>query len=116
MKLYTLILKEIGFGIVKTANNGKEAIKKFKSDSENPDLIIMDYRMPIMNGIDTMIQILEIEERTKIIFASADDSIKESALSKGAISFLKKPFDIEDLQKIISNVLADNKEDVKLII
>lgn len=71
--------------------------------------------MPIINGIDTMLQILEIEESIKFIFASADNSIKDSALSKGASAFLKKPFDIEDLKKVISNVLAD-EEDVKLMI
>lgn len=72
--------------------------------------------MPIMNGIDTMLQILEIEKSTKFVFASADDSIKDSALSKGASAFLKKPFDIEDLQEIMRNILAEEKEDVKFMI
>jgi CheY-like chemotaxis protein len=100
-----MILQELGFELVNCVGNGKEAIKEFKNDSKHPDLVIMDYRMPVMNGIDTMLQISEIDDSTKFVFASADDSVKESALSKGAMAFLKKPFDIEDLQKIISKVL-----------
>jgi len=116
LRLYKLILEEIGFETVECADNGKEAIKTFKKNDEKPDLVIMDYRMPIMNGIDAMLQIFEIEKSVKFIFASADDSVKESALSKGATAFLKKPFDIDKLHKLIVNTLPNGKEDIKMMI
>lgn len=116
LRLYKLILEEIGFDTIECADNGKEAIKRFKGNDEKPDLVIMDYRMPIMNGIDAMLRISEIEKSVKFIFASADDSVKESALSKGASAFLKKPFDIDKLHKLIINTLPKGNEDIKMMI
>jgi CheY-like chemotaxis protein len=116
LRLYKLILEEIGFDTVECADNGREAIKRFKGNDKKPDLVIMDYRMPIMNGIDAMLRISEIEKSVKFIFASADDSVKESALSKGASAFLKKPFDIDKLHKLIINTLPQGNEDIKMMI
>jgi two-component system chemotaxis response regulator CheY len=92
---------EIGINIVEFSSNGKEAIDKYKSLSEKPDVIIMDHRMPVMNGIDAMVEILRINKNSKIIFASADASVKEQAISMGATAFLNKPLDIQELIDVI---------------
>jgi len=67
--------------------------------------------MPVMNGIEAMIEILQADKSVKIIFSSADVTVKEQALSRGAIAFLKKPFNIQDLieiiQKLVNNPLND---------
>ncbi len=65
----------------------------------------MDHRMPIKNGIDTTKKILEMDKNSKIIFTSADNSIKDEALSLGAVAFIKKPFHWEKLIRIIKNAL-----------
>ncbi len=101
--LYRLILNEFGLEKIETATNGKAAVEKVKNCSDKPDVIIMDHRMPIMNGIDAMKHILNIEKNIEIIFISADVSVKEVALSIGAKIFLKKPFDINKLQTILMN-------------
>lgn len=69
----------------------------FKSFSEKPNVILMDHRMPIKNGIEATQEILQIDSNTKIIFTSADERIKEEALALGAFCFIDKPFDIENL-------------------
>ena len=69
----------------------------FKSFSDKPKVILMDYRMPIKNGIETSKEILQIDNGVKIIFASADSSIKEEAYSIGVFSFKDKSFTIEQL-------------------
>ncbi len=81
-----------GFQLIGIANNGNEAIDMFKSFSEKPDIIILDYRMPIKNGIDALKEILELDSNSKIIFASADRTVKEKVYLYGAIEFLDKPF------------------------
>ena len=53
--------------------------------------------MPIKNGIDPSKEILQIDNGVKIIFASADSSIKEEAYSIGIFSFKNKPFTIDQL-------------------
>ena len=50
-----MMLTTFGFKVVDKASNGKEAIEKFVSFSNKPDLILMDHRMPVKNGIDTAI-------------------------------------------------------------
>ncbi len=104
-RLYTLILKEAGFKIIGTALNGKIAIEKYKKFKENPDIILMDHRMPIKNGIDAMIEILKINRNEKIIFASADITIKKKALSLGAYAFLDKPFNMNKLMETIQHIV-----------
>ena len=77
----------------------------FKAFSENPKVILMDHRMPKKNGIDASKEILKIDKNVKIIFTTADISIKEEALSIGAFSFKDKPFTVEGLIGDIKNAL-----------
>lgn len=106
-RLYILILTEAGFEIIDTALNGKVAVEKFLSFKEKPDVILMDHRMPIKNGLDAMIEILQIETHEKIIFASADISIKQKALSLGACEFIDKPFNMSKLLTTIQRVINE---------
>ena len=100
-----MILKTSGFNVIGKANNGDEAVKIYQSNSQNLDVILMDHRMPIKNGIEATKEILELNRKTRIIFTSADKSIKKQALLTGAISFLEKPFSFADLVKEIEKVL-----------
>ncbi|MBY8984267.1 MAG: response regulator [Candidatus Lokiarchaeota archaeon] len=106
-RLYILILEEAGFEIIDTALNGKVAVDKYKSFNEKPDIILMDHRMPIKNGLDAMKEILQINEHEKVIFASADISIKQSVLSLGALAFLDKPFNMKRLLDIIKKAVKE---------
>lgn len=96
----------LGFQVIGLANNGLEATIKFKSFTEKPDIILMDHRMPIKNGIEATKEILSMGESSKIIFASADTLVKDVALSIGASIFIEKPFEIEDLVEKIEYVLS----------
>ncbi len=104
-RLYTLILQESGFEVIDTAFNGKIAVEKCNNFQEKPDIILMDHRMPIKNGLDAMIEILQINDHEQIIFASADITIKDEALSLGACAFLDKPFNMKKLLVTIKDVI-----------
>jgi len=110
-RLYGLILKEAGFEIIDTAINGKDAIEKYTNLDGKLDLILMDHRMPIKNGLDAMVEILKINKKEKIIFASADMSVKQKAISLGAVAFLDKPFKMQQLlitiQKIVKELIIE---------
>ena len=92
-----------GHSVIGSASNGKIAIEIYRTLIEKPDLILMDYRMPLKNGIETTKEILEIDKNSKIIFISADYSVKNEALSLGVIAFLEKPFLYETLINSINN-------------
>ncbi len=94
-----------GFQVLGIANNGEEAIKMFSSFSEKPDIIILDYRMPIKNGMDALKEILQIDHNSKVIFASADRTIKEEVYANGAMGFLNKPFTHQKLVNTLNKCL-----------
>ena len=66
----------------------------------------MDYRMPIKNGIDAAKEILQVDEHTKIIFTTADNSVNKEAFSIGVVNFMDKPFTIGQL---IDNIKKEIK-------
>ena len=87
------------------ASNGDEAIKMYREFSEKPDVVILDYRMPIKNGIYALKEILQIDKESKVIFASADRSIKQEVFKFGAIEFLDKPFSQKKLVNAVNKCL-----------
>lgn len=94
-----------GFQVLGIANNGDEAIKMFRSFTEKPDIIILDYRMPVKNGIDALKEILQIDHNSRVIFASADKTIREEVYSYGAMEFLDKPFTHQKLMNTLNRCL-----------
>jgi len=73
----------------------------YKSFPVKPDIILMDHRMPIKNGLDASREILEMDNHSMIILASADKSVRKEALSIGVLSFKDKPF---TLQRLFNNI------------
>ena len=105
--LYEKALSLNGYNVIGSAKDGEEAVKLYIDFKNKPDVILMDHRMPIKNGIEASKEILanSSEIKPKIIFASADKTIKEIALSIGAVSFKDKPFTLERLFKNINKAL-----------
>lgn len=83
------------------AVNGIEAVT-FCED-EHPDMVLMDIRMPDMNGLDATRIIKEVNPDVPIVALSAyafDENIRE-ALAAGCDEFMAKPFRVEDLMDIV---------------
>ncbi len=97
VELYRDILQLRGYKVIGTAFDGEEALKKYGAISEKPDVIIMDHRMPIMNGVEATKQIMKMNPKQKVIFVSADVLVEKEARDAGAIEFLPKPFRMDDL-------------------
>lgn len=104
LQLYKRMLEMEGFDTY-GANNGEKAVNMFKSFSEKPNIILMDHRMPIKNGIEASREILAIDYNAKIIFVSAEPRIENKALSIGAMKFIKKPFSHDYLIRSIEAIL-----------
>ncbi len=106
LKVTAHILKKRGYDVY-TAANAEEALKvlpKYK-----PDLILSDLRMPDMNGFDLLYNLKNIPSAisTPVIFFSAIDDYeaKKEAKKLGAVDFLVKPFDEEEVSSILSKYL-----------
>jgi len=112
-KLLKLNLEEYGFTII-TAISGKDGLSK--SFSELPHAIILDVRMPDLNGWQVC-ERLKKDPRTAaipVIFLTAYSQTTDFEKSKklGADLFLNKPLDPEELAQNIKGVLDRNNEDL----
>lgn len=85
------------------AVNGEEAISKFKE--VNPDMILMDIKMPIMDGLTATKEIRKIDTNITIIAltANAYDSDKEKAYEAGCNNYMAKPIMTNKLREMISS-------------
>jgi len=90
-KVLSRILLVGGHNVVGQAYNGAEAVEIFNELNPRPDIILMDYRMPVMDGASATRKILQIDPGSRILFISADDSVRIDALDAGALGFLTKP-------------------------
>ena len=91
------------------AHNGIEAVTL--CEDEHPDLILMDIRMPDMNGLDATRIIKEVNHEIPIVALSAyafDENIRE-ARAAGCDEFLAKPFKVEDLLDTVSKYVESHE-------
>jgi two-component system chemotaxis response regulator CheY len=102
VRLYEMVFPRRGFTVCFVAHDGFDGVRKFAECKPRPTIVLMDYRLPTMNGIDAAKQILQIEPRTRIIFISADASAENEAKAAGAYTFLKKPTSINEIIKAIN--------------
>ena len=90
--------------IVGEAKNGKEAIDL--AMDIKPDLMLLDIRMPLMDGIEAAQHAQKLEPRPNIIFTTAFDAYAIKAFDLNAIDYLLKPIRLERLQTAIAKAQA----------
>jgi signal transduction histidine kinase/ActR/RegA family two-component response regulator len=90
------------------AKNGKEAVDMF--ESESPDMILMDIKMPIMDGLEATRQIREKSQSVPIVAqtANAFDADRTAALQAGCNDMLVKPIKTATLLKVVNKFLTDS--------
>ncbi len=99
------MLTSSGFTEVFEAGNGQEAVNQYKL--HQPDLVLMDITMPVMDGISAVKAIKELDGDAKIIMCSAmgQKNLGMEAIEAGATDFIIKPFNkgslLEGIEKVI---------------
>jgi two-component system, NarL family, response regulator LiaR len=90
------------------AENGEDFLKRLTE--KQPDLVLMDIEMPVMNGIDATIQALVRFPELKIIALSmfGDEEYFQRMIDAGACGFLMKNSDFSEVRRAITNVLQGN--------
>lgn len=95
-----------------TASSGRDGIAKF--NIEKPDVIVLDIKMPGMDGIEVLTKIKEISSKVEVIMVTGHGGVETAieALKLGAFRYLTKPVDCDDLQ--LGIVLALERQSLKL--
>lgn len=106
-KSLSAFLSKNGYN-VKTAPGGKAGLKIIKN--EKIDLVLLDIRMPEMDGITTLKKIKELNKTLNIIIITGFGSIETAveAMKNGAIDYVKKPFNLKNLLEKINTALKVN--------
>jgi NarL family two-component system response regulator LiaR len=90
------------------AENGEEFLNRLTG--QQPDLVLMDIEMPVMNGIDATVQALVRYPELKIIALSmfGDEEYFQRMIDAGACGFLMKNSDFSEVRRAVTNVLQGN--------
>ncbi len=102
-QLKTLLENEFNCEVVEAAN-GQEAIAKYQS--EKPKLVLMDIVMPECDGLEALKQIRSFDGKAQVVMVSSTGTSEKliTALKLGAVDFIQKPFEQEQISKAIANV------------
>jgi two-component system NarL family response regulator len=101
-----IISHETDLHVVAEAANGQEAVEAF--ERHKPDVILLDLRMPVMEGVEAVRQIRAIDPHAKVIVLTTYDTDEDisRALKAGAKAYVLKDITADDLVDCIHDVLA----------
>jgi CheY-like chemotaxis protein len=106
VQLVQMILEWEGYQVIAAAN-GVETLQRAETDK--PDLILLDVRMPKMSGL-TVLEHLAKSESTAVpvIMLSVVTTQPEvrAALQRGAVAYLTKPFELKEMTRLVGQILA----------
>jgi len=116
-KVTIQILNKLGYKNIDLAEDGKKLVDKIISTREDYDLILMDLKMPIMNGFDAALAIHKLymsseyinRQKPKIIALTARvmSGVKQKCIESGMDDYITKPMEIDLLNEKIKKVLGD---------
>jgi len=92
-----------------SARNGSEGLQMITT--EKPQLILLDIKMPEMSGIEVLKRLSKVENRPEVIMLSGHDDIRYvvESMQNGAAEFVKKPFDVKEVEIHINAILEKNR-------
>ncbi len=102
LRLYQEELSDEGYKVI-LAKDGKEALAKFVK--EKPQVVVMDIRMPVMDGIETMTLMLGKDRQVQVILNTAYPQYRENFMTWGAAAYVIKSSDLTELKQKIREVL-----------
>ncbi len=105
-KILKGILESEGYEVVGEATNGQEGYERYVE--LKPDVVTMDITMPVLDGIEALKKIKGEYPDAKVVMVTAAGQKTKmvEAVQNGANEFVSKPFEAEQLKKIIDKVVG----------
>lgn len=105
--LIRVVLEEEGMEIVTTADNGTAGVEAYKE--YQPDVVLMNVRMPILDGIGATEQIIEHDPDATVIMCTGNrqEAKMQEAVKAGATDYITKPFQRDALVGAIEDAVED---------
>ena len=110
----TRMLREVGY-MVEDHSSALTFLEK--SIPVSPAVILLDMQMPDMTGLDLQEKLLQLGRKTPIVFVSGQSHPHQivRGLKKGALDFLFKPFNLEDLLKAVAEAIDFDRRQLKRV-
>jgi CheY-like chemotaxis protein len=110
LRLYQDELSEEGYKVI-LAKDGKEALAKF--DKEKPQVVVMDIRMPVMDGIEALTAMMGRDRQIPVILNTAYPQYRDNFMTWGAEAYVIKSSDLTELKQKIREILDKRKKQAK---
>jgi DNA-binding response OmpR family regulator len=107
LSLYQEELSEEGYKVI-LAKDGREAVSKFIE--EKPQVIVLDIRMPKMDGIETLTAMLAKDRQVHVILHTSYPQYKENFMTWGADAYVMKSSDLSELKRKIREALEKRRK------
>lgn len=109
LRLLELNLGKAGLKVF-LAENGNEALRL--SRDNNPDIILLDLMMPVMDGFEVM-RLLKASEKTRdipvvILTAKSSQADRQRCEEMGAVDYVTKPFNLEKLRSMVNRIVGSS--------
>lgn len=107
LRICVTMVKLCGLTVI-TASDGAEAIRKFRTHSNEIDLVLMDLTMPNMDGVAAMHELRRIKPEIKIILSSGfnEQELDERVGNQNPSGFIRKPYSMKNLKAELRRVLS----------
>jgi DNA-binding NtrC family response regulator len=105
------LLEESGYRVL-TVRDGESAIAEFSADPQSFSLVLLDMRMPGMNGLNTFLALQQIEPEVRVILSSGDAPADEvqALVIEGILSFIQKSYTLKQLLTKVNQVTRNTLE------
>ena len=108
--VYQIVLRDAGYECVSYTDSVK-ALQEFKSNYY--DLILLDIKMPLLNGFELCKKVREVDKTIHIIFITASEAYYEKFRSQhfpelGKINYIQKPIGNQELVQIVNKIVANS--------
>src|SRR6266540_4311681 len=109
-KFVALILKQLGAITLFEAANGEEALEVYQR--ENPDLVLLDISMPLLDGLETLKKLKEIDPTCVVVMLTSmvNRQSVDEALAQGAVNYIRKDTPKEEIAKALRTTIETHFE------
>ena len=99
-----MLMEHLGHEVVAVVADGEEALRQY--DGARPELVLMDVRMPGMDGLTCTLRLAEHDPHVRVVIVTAGRTTEREARKAGACGYIEKPFDVSEMDQVIHAAAA----------